>query len=43
MKKTVRIECEGVKTADIDDFTPLQGDLKTLSDSDYAGLMDEII
>ena len=43
MKKTVRIECEGVKTADIDDFTPLQGDLKTLSDSDYAGLMAEII
>jgi ParB family chromosome partitioning protein len=42
-EKTVLIACEGIKTADIDDFSPLQGDLKTLADSDYAGLKAEII
>jgi hypothetical protein len=42
-KKTVRIACEGVKTADIEEFAPLQGDLKTLEDSAYSGLKAEII
>jgi hypothetical protein len=41
--KTVRIECEGVKVADINDFSALQGDLKTLSDDAYSGLKAEII
>jgi len=41
--KIVRIECQGVASAPVDEFSPLQGDLKSLSDIDYEAFKKEII
>lgn len=40
--KTIRIECTGATTVDIDDVHPLQGALKTLMEEDYDKLRKSI-
>jgi site-specific DNA-methyltransferase (adenine-specific) len=41
--KTVKIACQGAASIQIDNLKPFQGELKTLSDENYAKLKNEII
>lgn len=41
--KAVRIACQGAASIPIDELKPFQGELKTLSDDNYARLRNEIV
>lgn len=42
-KKQITIACQGAHALDLDEFTELQGELKSLSTDNYAKLRDEIL
>lgn len=42
-EKTIRIECEGATTVDIDELNDLQCDFKDISDKDYKKLKTSIL